>query len=248
MSDLATSYITYLAAYRVVILLVGAFAVYLGYRLYVRGVWPETGGGTEIDAKVAGHHFTVKNAAPGTVVGLFGVAVITTMVVGAPPQGTFEQMVGVTSKDGCDADVQAAPLSHPASASTRWTLRGDDDNAVAPVLGQTIAALNAQGVEAEAAGELDAAAEHYQHALDLIAAPTNNLAWLRFKGGDAERALPLATLAVQLSPDSASFLHTLAEIHLRLGHVDEAKTRIREAAVLDPDSYAAMLSRFEESR
>jgi tetratricopeptide (TPR) repeat protein len=242
MPDLATSYIFYLAAYRFVNLLVGAFALYLGYRLFVQGVWPESVGGTEIAGQIAGQRFTIKNAAPGAVIGLFGVAVIAAMVLGNPPQASFEQMADAPAFTGEVPGSPGSESSPPAGTSSRILLRGPE-----PAAEQhpTIARLVARGVEAEAQGDLDAAAEHYQHSLDLIAAPLNNLAWLRFSDGDAERALPLASLAVALSPDNSAFLHTLAEIQLRLGRIEEAKTHIRRAAELDPDTYADMLIRFE---
>ena len=63
-----SAFIVYLTLFRLAIIAAGVVSIVLGYRLFVRGVWPEakTSRGTSIDAEVAGSRFTVKNAAPGT--------------------------------------------------------------------------------------------------------------------------------------------------------------------------------------
>lgn len=67
------SIIISLTLYKLVSLLVGLFSIYLGYRLFVKGVWGNSG---NLDAEFKGNRLTLKNAAPGTFFALFGVVII----------------------------------------------------------------------------------------------------------------------------------------------------------------------------
>ena len=63
---LTSAFIVYLTLFRLAIIAAGVVSIVLGYRLFLRGVWPEapSSQGTSIDADIAGSRFTVKNAAP----------------------------------------------------------------------------------------------------------------------------------------------------------------------------------------
>jgi len=57
-----------------------------------------------------------------------------------------------------------------------------------------------------------------------LALALNNVAWdWALKGEQLEQSLLYSEQSLVLTPDDASFLDTLAEIHLRLNHFDEAK-------------------------
>ena len=79
----------------------------------------------------------------------------------------------------------------------------------------------------------------------------NNLAWL-FARCDVrlDEALSHAQRAVKLSPEASTFLDTLAEIHFRLGHIDEATELAEKCTALDPRQahYKKQLQRFCEAR
>jgi uncharacterized Ntn-hydrolase superfamily protein len=78
----------------------------------------------------------------------------------------------------------------------------------------------------------------------------NNLAWFCATGDVfLEDALEAGRRAVDLKPDEPNILDTLAEVHFRLGHKQEAIATIKRAIELDPESeyYKAQLSRFESS-
>jgi uncharacterized Ntn-hydrolase superfamily protein len=76
----------------------------------------------------------------------------------------------------------------------------------------------------------------------------NNLAWFCATGDVfLEQALVAAERAVELEPDAAYILDTLAEVQFRLGNRTDAITTIRRAIALDPESayYKEQLERFD---
>jgi tetratricopeptide (TPR) repeat protein len=77
----------------------------------------------------------------------------------------------------------------------------------------------------------------------------NNLAWLSARcSRRLEEALAHAERAVELAPESAANLDTLAEVHFRLGDRDTAVRYSRRAVELQPRSQTLrrQLKRFEE--
>lgn len=91
--DITHSFIFYLILFRLSIISAGVISIILGYRLFCKGVWPEIGrGGTSVDAKIVGYHFTLKNAAPGTCFAFFGVLIISIMFVSGSPELTLKTL------------------------------------------------------------------------------------------------------------------------------------------------------------
>jgi len=65
----------------------------------------------------------------------------------------------------------------------------------------------------------------------------NNLAWLYAQKGEyLQRALRYAQRANELAKDNASFIDTLAEVHLKMGDIAKAKELLKKALSLDPKS------------
>ena len=93
------TFIVYLILFRLAIIAAAIICIVLGYRLFVRGVWPQggTGVGTSVDASIAGSHFTLKNAAPGTCFALFGVLIIAVMFAAGSPQMTLDSLADADS-------------------------------------------------------------------------------------------------------------------------------------------------------
>lgn len=60
-------------SYKLVSLLVGLLFAWMGYRLFMAGVWGESG---DMDASLKDFRVTMKKAAPGTFFALFGTVVI----------------------------------------------------------------------------------------------------------------------------------------------------------------------------
>lgn len=76
----------------------------------------------------------------------------------------------------------------------------------------------------------------------------NNLAWFCATGEVfLEQALDAAKRAVELEPETAYIIDTLAEVHFRLGNADEAIRTIQRAIEIDPESayYKEQLDRFK---
>lgn len=79
-----TMYFIYALIFRLAIIATGALSIYLGYMLFVKGVF----GGTQdadLSAEISGTKFSLKNAAPGTFFALFGVVIITVMLTQGMP-------------------------------------------------------------------------------------------------------------------------------------------------------------------
>lgn len=89
-----SSFYIYALIFRLAIISVGVFAIYIGYRLFVMGVMPRDG--SEINAEIDAVQLSVKNAAPGTCFALFGVFVICMMLI----QGNPEYKISFNDKQG----------------------------------------------------------------------------------------------------------------------------------------------------
>jgi tetratricopeptide (TPR) repeat protein len=211
---LTSAFILYLALFRLAIISAGVVSIVLGYRLFVRGVWPEVknSGETSIDAEVAGSRFTVKNAAPGTCFALFGVIIISVMFGAGSPELTLNLV----------EEAAAMEIKRDIGIKVRSNESG------------TIDTLTQQGDRYAEDQQIEAAIASYEEALAVVGNPMNELAWLYLGKGRTDEALPLSRLAVTLRPDNANFIDTLAEILLKQGEKAEAMKWMNRAAQLDP--------------
>ncbi|GAC15632.1 tetratricopeptide repeat protein [Aliiglaciecola lipolytica] len=83
--------ILYLGIFRLSIITVGAISIYLGYKLFIAGIGANQGNeGSGMEASMGGTTFAVKNAAPGTFFALFGVVLISAMLINAPAEVTYQ--------------------------------------------------------------------------------------------------------------------------------------------------------------
>ena len=76
----------------------------------------------------------------------------------------------------------------------------------------------------------------------------NDLAWLAANlDRDLDKALAHAQRAVELEPQSAGILDTLAEVHFRRGNRAEAVRLAKRCLEMEPDGehYKKQLARFE---
>ncbi|MBP90070.1 MAG: hypothetical protein CMJ64_25740 [Planctomycetaceae bacterium] len=79
----------------------------------------------------------------------------------------------------------------------------------------------------------------------------NNLAWLAAKcQRRLDKALIHVERALELAPDSAQYIDTLAEVHFQRGDIDEAIEQAERCIELEPDTefYQQQLKRFEEAK
>jgi hypothetical protein len=122
----------------------------------------------------------------------------------------------------------------------------------------TLHALTQQGRQAERAGNPTAAMAAYREALNQVAFPLNQLAWLLYQQGrQAERAgnptaamaayregVPLARLAVEWRPEKANYLDTLAVLLCQVGEQAEAVRWMEKAAAIEPRTFGEKLEQF----
>ncbi|MEQ9217892.1 MAG: hypothetical protein RLO17_07620 [Cyclobacteriaceae bacterium] len=91
--DLYSSFIIYLILYRIAIILVGLASIYFGYRLFLNGVFGvQKVKGSDFEANIGSNKFYLKNAAPGTLFALFGVILISNMMLSGSPELTRESL------------------------------------------------------------------------------------------------------------------------------------------------------------
>jgi len=83
-------------AYKVIALIVGALCIYLGYKLFIKGIDKPSG---DVEAGDGKNSIKLKNAAPGTIFCVFGAGVIVFSLM----RGTFNSEV-TTDPDGNTKD------------------------------------------------------------------------------------------------------------------------------------------------
>lgn len=211
--SLTSQFLVYVTAFRLAIITAGIVSMILGYRLFIRGIYAGGTAESSIDFKAAGSGFSLKNVAPGSCFGIFGVALITVMLIQGNPQFTYEMMQKTATAD--------AP-----AISAKLEMRGAETP-------DAFAALVEKGMTYEQAGDASHAAEAYRQALAGLAAPMNQLAWIYFQQSKAEQALPLARMAAQIDPENPVVMDTLAEVLAQHGDRAEAVQWMEKASALD---------------
>jgi Tetratricopeptide repeat len=211
--NLTSQFIVYVTVFRLAIIAAGVASMVMGYRLFIRGIFPAGGADSSIDVKALGSGFTLKNTAPGTCFAIFGVVLIVAMLIQGSPQFTAEM-------------IQKAAGADAPTMSSKLELRGAQTQ-------DAFDALVEKGVAYEKAGDTSHAAEAYQQALAGLAVPMNQLAWLYYQQSKTEQALPLARMAAQIDPENPAVLDTLAEVLARHGDRAEAVKWMEKAASLD---------------
>jgi hypothetical protein len=218
-------FIVYLTVFRLAIVAAGITSIFLGYKLFVRGVFPGDGTSTKdgqsVAAEFAGAKFTLRNAAPGTCFALFGAIVIMVMFLTGGPQGTFEV---------------------PEAGGAKTILRGDDNT--------RIHALVQRALEQLKRGESNQANLSAYEGLQLLAPQLNDYAWVLLKT-DPEALLAglLAESAVDINPHDPNFLHTLSEVQFLKGKKRQAIKTLTKAQAIHPaftDQLAKWRSQVEE--
>ena len=209
--EILSSYVIYLAVFRLAIIAAGIVGLILGYRLFAKGVFSNvstnpSADGQNVTAEIAGAKFSLRNAAPGTCFALFGVIIIVAMFVTGGPEITLELL----EKGGMKAN-----------------LRGNDLEEIQSHSKQAIELLN-QGDHRQARGTaIDA--------LQALAPRMNDFAWVLLKTApEMPQANMLAELATTTEPQNPNFLHTLAEIQYHKGRKQAAINTLDKAHRIDP--------------
>jgi len=64
--------------YKIATLLLGGFSIYLGYKLFIKGVWGNAG---DLKANFSNNKLVLKSAAPGTFFAVLGAIIIVTSIL-----------------------------------------------------------------------------------------------------------------------------------------------------------------------
>lgn len=224
--SLTSQFLIYVTAFRLAIITAGIVSMVLGYKLFIRGIYPNGEAESSIDVRAIGSGFSLRNAAPGTSFAIFGVALITAMLIQGSPQFTYQMM-------------QKAAGAQAPITSTTLEMRG---GATADVFNTLVE----KGLAYEQAGDTPHAVEAYQQALERLATPLNQLAWIYYQQSKTDQALPLARMAAQLDPENPKILDTLAQVLARHGDHAEAVQWMQKAAVIDPQ-YRSKVAELKES-
>jgi tetratricopeptide (TPR) repeat protein len=113
----------------------------------------------------------------------------------------------------------------------------------------------------EEAGKTDAANEVFERAYSMIEETCqlfpnsplhhNNLAWTAAKcKRRLDDALSHVQRAIELAPDTAQYVDTLAEVHFQQGNIDQAIENAKRCVELEPDTdfYQQQLARFLKAK
>ncbi|AKP50833.1 hypothetical protein [Cyclobacterium amurskyense] len=71
--EIENAIIISLTTYKITSLLVGLISIYMGYNLFIKGIWGQAG---DLDMKFQDNRLILKKAAPGTFFALFGAIII----------------------------------------------------------------------------------------------------------------------------------------------------------------------------
>ncbi|MBI1929420.1 tetratricopeptide repeat protein [Candidatus Poribacteria bacterium] len=207
-----SAFIIYLTIFRMAIIAAGIMSIALGYRLFCKGIFPDHP--TDIDTEIAGWKIAIKNAGPGTSFALFGVLIISVMFASGSPEMTLKTMKDASQSE---LDSSSSTTEGTPATMTEISLRGDGKgDKLKKALDNTTAEVDTM-----------------KKALTIT---TNSLAWLYYQRGEIQEALPLSRLAVQLSPNDANALDTLADILYQTKEYAEAVSVMEKAVSLAPDA------------
>lgn len=224
--DVTASFLIYAALYRLAVIAAGALAIWLGYRLFIRGVARgpanaanPTAAGTDASAEMGGFKFTIGNAAPGTCFALFGAALIIAMAVEGSPE--------------YQRSVAAAPSGQAmAGPAGELRMKGPGADSGIDVALAAADALAAQGGSADALSAYRDILSSPAASARQIAGAAAGVARIYLAQDRAGEALTLARLAVQIDGADPRHLETLAAAARARNETDEAAAAALRAAEL----------------
>jgi tetratricopeptide (TPR) repeat protein len=241
--DITWGFLGYLAAYRLSIIGVGALSIALGYRLFCKGLYPHSEiESTEFTAKLGESELSLVSAGPGLFFALFGVIVISVMIVQGNPELTLKK--NPPQKERSSEKVlkyENMPRVKEEVPHMELTMRGNQDNK------QSILYKMNQGMQKERDGNIDDAITLYQDALKLSTPAMNGLAWLYATERHDQHLLAklLSNLSVELCPEEANYWDTFAEILFKEKQYRRALSAKKKAVALDP-SFKRGMKKFEK--
>lgn len=99
--------------YKLASLGVGLSSLYMGYRLFISGIWGASG---DVDATFQNNRLVIKRAAPGTFFAVFGTIIVcTTLIKGLELTGTSQ----LANPDAQSTRSVVLPDNPPVSGETK---------------------------------------------------------------------------------------------------------------------------------
>lgn len=227
--QLTTLFTIYLVLFRLSLIAAGVTSIILGYKLLAKASGPSRRGGGELEAKIGSSSFTLKDAAPGTFFALFGVIVISVMLLKDGPSLRIDNrnQVSQLEKDEHQNEVSIVqPATKDGSTSAGIVeVRGADEDGIDKLI--------LRGLQEEQT-DSKKATENYKKALSRMALPMNQLALYYQSSSRTEEAISMAQVAVSISPETPAYLDTLATLLSASGRRQEATRLLTKATLLDP--------------
>jgi len=207
-------FVVYLITFRLAIIAAGVVSIVLGYRLFTHGI-TAADQGSGMSTSVGTMKLELKNAAPGTFFAIFGVVIISVMLVSSPPEFKSEQSSPGNSQMAMSNPEKIENVSHSL------TLRAEKNEVVA---------LLDEGLEFAQNRNSDDAIFKYKQALSL-AQEKNRLDELFNELGfmyhitkqEPEKALHLSQMAVLLNPIKDNY-DTYIDILVEQGQLKKAES------------------------
>jgi len=215
-------FLVYALLFRLGVIAAGCSTIFLGYLLLRQDSSRRrsTGTASTAEATIPGMRFRLQNVTAGSILALFGAALIVAMVSQGNPEKTHQILVN----GGVHLE--------------RETLRGGAHDSIQ-------ASIQA-GRVAQDNGDTETAEKRYHAALVEAAPAMNALAWIYARKGKPGEALAFSQSAVQLDDTNAHYLDTLAEAKSGVGDRQGAMRAIEKAAQLDA-SFQPRLKEFLRS-
>ena len=199
-------FMAYALFFRLGIIVAGLVCIRLGYKLLQEDV-----GGqplSTVEASLHGTRIRLQKIAPGSLMALFGAAIITVMLLQGNPENLHKLQNSITG------------------TTETINTRGDGD----PVITKL---RDADSLFRK--GDVIGAEKQFREVLATVSPALNGLAYIYSTNGRSKEALNLSLSAVELDPSNAHYLDTLADIDLKLGDRPNAIIVIGKAAQLDPE-------------
>jgi tetratricopeptide (TPR) repeat protein len=238
--DTASKFLVYALLFRLAVIGVGVLSIVLGYRLFLKGVVPPKG--SDASLKGGGLNLTLRNAAPGTTFALFGAVLVGGMLLEGSPSMVMENLQESEANTPLSSRLamrsNGAPRRPlPSQPAASRVAAANEAKLASEAARQLVTA----GLEAERRNDIPGATHLYQLALMIpqlplqeAAAPLNQLAWI-YHSSQPEKALALGRLALELKPETPTFMDTLARIYLEQGDTDQALALAQRAAQVSPE-------------
>lgn len=233
MEELIGSYMVYTLIFRLAIVAAGVVSIILGYKLFTRSN-AQQDLSQEFSASAVGAKFLLKGGGSGTIFSLFGIVLISVMVLTNRPELVLEKI-------GKNSDLQDKVQSKSDRALYRYKFKGDGAGS------ENISfCVNNYMAEVNQSDDLYKKIEMYlavvnicgNQNFELLFDSFNELALLYMEAGETRKALDLAKVTVLIYPEDAYYLDSLANIYVKLNQYEEAYRYAKMSVTISPQIVA----------